>query len=261
MKKHALNSDVLDWDKSFFVLISSFLGSLDILSQILPMIIFLSRDSELQEKIHTELQIKVPEDEELVAPSIAKDLLYIQACIMETSRLIGEPAIPHVSTKNLTIKGKLVYLFMVCCSKNLQERLLINCLLTFTGFKIPEGSVVLINLPRIHRSAKYWDRPNEFWPERFLKFRQDGTLELEKFANLIPFGLGPRSCPGYGLHKVLSGMLIANLIREFYIIPDESSKKSLGPSYDLTLEGEIFAVEFRKRATEFFEKTPTLSRT
>ncbi|XP_074596370.1 cytochrome P450 307a1-like [Brevipalpus obovatus] len=219
--KGLVNDSVdVGWEKCFYVLVSALLGSQTILSNLLPVLIFLSRDKRIQEKIFTEISEKFEDDEgDLIKPSKVKEFLYIQACINETARLIGDPAIPHISTKNMVIKG----------------------------FDIPKGSAMLINLPRIHRSTKLWNEPEHFRPERFLQSTADGTMELIKPPNFIPFGLGPRSCPGYGLHKATCGMVIANLIRKFILIDRGSNGPSIGPKFDLCIDGEAFRIELMKR--------------
>ncbi len=54
----------------------------------------------------------------------------------------------------------------------------------------------------INRLPQYWDRPNEFWPERWLDASPDhgasGLPPVPKNNSLpfIPFNFGPRTCLG-----------------------------------------------------------------
>jgi len=54
----------------------------------------------------------------------------------------------------------------------------------------------------INRLPQYWDRPNEFWPERWLDASPDhgpsGLRPVPKNNSLpfIPFNFGPRTCLG-----------------------------------------------------------------
>ena len=47
------------------------------------------------------------------------------------------------------------------------------------------------------RSEAYFERANEFLPERWLREENNGTLKHHPFASL-PFGYGTRSCIGKG---------------------------------------------------------------
>lgn len=44
----------------------------------------------------------------------------------------------------------------------------------------------------LHRDPQYWEKPNEFYPERFL----DENKKAINSVAFIPFGLGPRMCIG-----------------------------------------------------------------
>jgi 2-hydroxyisoflavanone synthase len=55
----------------------------------------------------------------------------------------------------------------------------------------------------INRLPQYWDRPNEFWPERWLDVKTadgdaGGLRPVPKNNTLpfIPFNFGPRTCLG-----------------------------------------------------------------
>ena len=58
------------------------------------------------------------------------------------------------------------------------------------GYHIEIGTPLIIPIFQFHRDPRWWDRPEEFQPERFLgeKTHRDGTY--------MPFGAGPRICIG-----------------------------------------------------------------
>ena len=62
---------------------------------------------------------------------------------------------------------------------------------TFEGVDIPKDTHVMSFFYGVHRNKKYWDHPDAFQPERFLK---DGALIKSKA--FFPFGVGPRMCIG-----------------------------------------------------------------
>jgi cytochrome P450 len=59
------------------------------------------------------------------------------------------------------------------------------------GWRLRKGATVLMSQLVMHRSPKYFDRPNEFLPERWL----GNPPELPQFA-YFPFGGGSRKCIG-----------------------------------------------------------------
>ena len=63
--------------------------------------------------------------------------------------------------------------------------------LVFRGKAIRRGSFLVISPWTLHRHRKKWARPDDFAPERWL---QDGHAPLR--TAFMPFGMGPRTCPG-----------------------------------------------------------------
>lgn len=63
-----------------------------------------------------------------------------------------------------------------------------------TNMVIQEGTSIIIPVAAIHRDSKYFQRPNEFRPERF----DDESVRSKSFIDwpYIPFGDGPRICIG-----------------------------------------------------------------
>lgn len=63
------------------------------------------------------------------------------------------------------------------------------------GWKIPARTGIMIAIWAIQRDAKYWPRPEEFLPERWLPGNED--IACRNPNAYIPFGGGPRKCIGY----------------------------------------------------------------
>ncbi|XP_031627920.1 probable cytochrome P450 304a1 [Contarinia nasturtii] len=63
----------------------------------------------------------------------------------------------------------------------------------FLGYSIPKGTIILPALDAAFHDTSVWERPNDFWPERFLD--ASGKLCLSKDISL-PFGAGKRLCAG-----------------------------------------------------------------
>lgn len=79
------------------------------------------------------------------------------------------------------------------------------------GEKIPKGSVVFISICGLHRHPKYWERPNEFWPDHFTPERVAKQPKL----TYLPFGAGPRMCIGNHFAMMEMQLLLALLLRRF----------------------------------------------
>ncbi|PIA36075.1 hypothetical protein AQUCO_03400169v1, partial [Aquilegia coerulea] len=113
-------------------------------------------------------------------------LPYIEAILIETMRL--HPVIPMLLPR-LTHE---------------------NC--EIAGYAIPAGTRALVSVWTIGRDPSLWDKPEEYWPERFIGKSID--LKGTDFK-LLPFGAGRRMCPGYILGQKVMQLTLANLIHGF----------------------------------------------
>ncbi len=92
--------------------------------------------------------------------------------------------------------------------------------------KIPAGAEVILPQWAVHRSAKYYSRPDAFHPERWTP---EFTAQLPRFA-YFPFGGGPRTCIGnhFALaesHDILERMLS---LFQLSVIQDDKPDPMLG---------------------------------
>ncbi len=78
-------------------------------------------------------------------------------------------------------------------------------------FTIEPGTEVLISQWSIHRSARYYEAPEEFRPERWTPELREA---LPRFA-WFPFGGGPRICIGDSFALMESAIVVAALVRAF----------------------------------------------
>ncbi|KAG5123057.1 hypothetical protein JHK82_029794 [Glycine max] len=101
------------------------------------------------------------------------------------------------------------------------------------GYAIPAGTDVFISVYNLHRSPYFWDRPDDFEPERFLV--QNKNEEIEGWAGLdpsrspgalypnevisdfafLPFGGGPRKCVGDQFALMESTVALTMLLQNF----------------------------------------------
>ncbi|CAI0464948.1 unnamed protein product, partial [Linum tenue] len=130
---------------------------------------------EILHKARAELDNVIGNDR-LVQESDYAKLPYLQSIVYETLRLYptGPLLMPHESLEDCVIGG----------------------------YPIPKQTMLLVNAWAIHRDPAVWEEPTRFWPERHAAgVEPDGRKYL-------PFGVGRRSCPGYGLpYRVVSAAL------------------------------------------------------
>lgn len=85
----------------------------------------------------------------------------------------------------------------------------------YDGIKIPKDMQLTISVIAIHRRPELWERPNEFWPDRFLP---EHAKERYPFSYL-PFSAGPRSCIGHRFAMIEGPLVLARLLQRFRFSP------------------------------------------
>jgi cytochrome P450 len=82
---------------------------------------------------------------------------------------------------------------------------------TIGGYRIPAGSTVIMSQYVMHRHPTYFDRPDEFDPDRW----SNGLLKrLPKYA-YFPFGAGPRMCIGNTFAMLEAILVVATVVPRF----------------------------------------------
>ncbi|MFN2119475.1 MAG: cytochrome P450 [Anaerolineales bacterium] len=86
------------------------------------------------------------------------------------------------------------------------------------GYYVAPGTVIAICIYTLQRHPAFWDRPDEFEPDRFTPANSAGR---HRFA-YIPFGAGPRQCIGNALGLMEGSLIIAHVAQHFELrlMPD-----------------------------------------
>ncbi|PWA57966.1 cytochrome P450 monooxygenase [Artemisia annua] len=123
-----------------------------------------------------------------VAESDMKNLVYLEAVIKETLRLYPAAplAVPYKSMEDCVV----------------------------SGYNIPKGTRLLINLWKLQHDPNSWSDPDEFKLERFMTTQKDIDVKGKHFE-LLPFGSGRRICPGVFFALQALCLTSATLIQQF----------------------------------------------
>ncbi|KAF5758992.1 putative cytochrome P450 [Helianthus annuus] len=143
----------------------------------------------------------------LVEESDIKNLVYLDAIIKETLRLYPAAplSLPHESMDDCVV----------------------------SGYNIPRGTRLLVNLWKIHHDPNIWSDPYEFKPERFLTSQKDIDLKGKNFE-LLPFGSGRRMCPGVYFALQVLPLALANVIQQFVINKTSNEPIDMSESSGIT---------------------------
>lgn len=76
------------------------------------------------------------------------------------------------------------------------------------------GTDVLVSPFSLHRSRKLWDSPECFRPRRFARAERSRSAHA-----YLPFGLGPRRCPGAVFALAQMDLVIRRIIGRFRVVP------------------------------------------
>jgi cytochrome P450 len=105
------------------------------------------------------------------------------------------------------------------------------------GYRVPEGSLILLPSWVLHRDARFWHHPTEFRPERWL---EDGEGDRPEFA-YFPFGGGPRHCIGHRFAMTEAQLILATLARE-WTLERQYDDLEVAPAVTLQPSGDVSMV-------------------
>ncbi|MEK6335377.1 MAG: cytochrome P450 [Acidobacteriota bacterium] len=86
------------------------------------------------------------------------------------------------------------------------------------GYHVPAGTQVFMFQWITQRDPRFYDRPDEFMPERWT---EDFVARLPKFA-YFPFGGGPRACIGasFAMMEIILGLAVIGQKFRLELVPD-----------------------------------------
>jgi len=99
------------------------------------------------------------------------------------------------------------------------------------GYEVPAGSSVVICPYTVHRHRDFWEAPERFDPERFLK---------PPPPTYLPFGLGSRLCIGREFALMEARIIASGLLQRFRFAPLPDAEKPVPePAITLRVRGGL----------------------
>ncbi|KAM7278336.1 hypothetical protein ACFE04_005470 [Oxalis oulophora] len=82
------------------------------------------------------------------------------------------------------------------------------------GYKVPGGTMLLVNVWAMQNDPGLWVEPTRFNPERF-ELKEKPDEGVRDGFKLMPFGSGRRSCPGESMGMRMIGLSLGTLLQCF----------------------------------------------
>ncbi|XP_003741296.1 probable cytochrome P450 49a1 [Galendromus occidentalis] len=182
--QHMLSRDDLLYEDIVALMSDFLLGGADTTSNTASFLLYnMAVNPEAQERAHEEAKkLMVGRSSDAVTAKDLNDIPYIKACLKESLRLF--PSITGVYRK---------------FDKDV----------VFSGYNVPKGTVVFADFYITGRNPKYFEEPEKFKPERWLK-----KGEGHAYGSL-PFSFGPRMCLGRRVAELELWVLMIKLMQNF----------------------------------------------
>ncbi|XP_065859418.1 cytochrome P450 81Q32-like [Euphorbia lathyris] len=143
----------------------------------------LVNNPEILKKAQNEIDTVIGHDQ-LMTESDVSRLPYLQCVINEVMRMYPATPmlLPHESSEDCYVGG----------------------------YRVPRGTMLIVNAWAIQNDPKVWEEPKKFKPERFVGFNA-----IKDGFKLMPFGVGRRRCPGDALALRIIGFSLGSILQCF----------------------------------------------
>ncbi len=157
----------------------------------------IGKNESVHKRISSEIQSL---DDDPLTPENIERLVYTKAALYETLRLYPQAiALSRDTAETITVGGKTVSV----------------------------GTSVIMSLYATNRDSRWWERPNDFYPEHFL----NGAAAQRHKYTFLPFGGGVHNCVGRHFAELEMMVIIATLLRAFSIHVNEDINPTVSITY------------------------------
>ncbi|VAH43231.1 unnamed protein product [Triticum turgidum subsp. durum] len=169
-------------------------------------------------KLQAEVRNNTPKGQDMVEEENLANMTYLKAVVKETLRLHPPLPllIPHLSMAESEVD--------------------------VAGYTVPSGAWVMVNSWAINRDPEWWQKPEEFLPERFMEGGSASAVDFRgNDFQFLPFGAGRRICPGINFGLATIEIMLANLVYSHdWELSSATGKKGI----DMT---EVFRLSVRRK--------------
>ncbi|XP_021621199.1 cytochrome P450 89A2 [Manihot esculenta] len=144
---------------------------------------------QIQEKLFVEMKGVVGDAAEEIKEEEVQQMAYLKAVVLEGLRRHppGHFVLPHSVTEDAKLGNYLV----------------------------PKNGTINFMVAEMGWDPKVWEDPMAFKPERFMGSEEVFDITGSREIKMMPFGVGRRMCPGYGLAMLHLEYFVANLVWKF----------------------------------------------
>lgn len=154
---------------------------------------------DIQRKLYEEITRTLKKFNGTIGYDAIMEMVYLNNVVNESLRLHPPTAIiDRIATKDYIIEAE-----------NVNERTLL----------VKKGTPIWILEKPIHTDPKHFPNPTKFDPDRF---SNENKRNIKRYSH-IPFGVGPRSCPGYRYGLMEVKLIITELLLNFELLPTEKT--------------------------------------
>ena len=169
-------------------------------------------------KLQAEVRNSTPKGQDMVEEENLANMTYLKAVVKETLRLHPPLPllIPHLSMAESEVD--------------------------VARYTVPSGAWVMVNSWAINRDPEWWQKPEEFLPERFMEGGSASAVDFRgNDFQFLPFGAGRRICPGINFGLATIEIMLANLVYSHdWELSSATGKKGI----DMT---EVFRLSVRRK--------------
>lgn len=150
----------------------------------------LATNPDKQEKLAEEIMGELGHDGSLTQQALAR-MSYVKAAVNESMRLYFP--LPSGTMRKLSFD------------------------ITLSGYNVPKETTIQVSSNRIAKCPRYFDQPDQFLPERWLRGETGQREKAIHSLAFLPFGFGPRKCVGRRFAEQELYLAVVKVVQKYKI--------------------------------------------